>query len=206
MPVSYTVFILASLAMLAIPGPAVAYIVARSVEQGRTAGIVSALGLAAGSVVLVMAAAFGLSALLASSPRAYSVIRYAGAAYLVWLGVRILLAKPANPDLPPARVPLRRIFAEGIVVNLLNPKTALFFFAFLPQFVDPRGNVRAQLVLLGLTFTFLGVVTDSIYATLAGWLGRRATPAGRAGRVRQVAVATVYLVLGIAAAVVPTKQ
>jgi threonine/homoserine/homoserine lactone efflux protein len=201
------VFVAASLALLVIPGPAVMYIVARSIDQGRSAGIVSALGLAAGSVILIAAAAFGVSALLAASPVAFDVVRYAGAAYLAFLGIRTALSKPVPvADTHSSREPLGRIFAEGVVVNLLNPKTALFFFAFLPQFVNPQGNVRLQIVALGLTFSLMGMATDSIYAIVAGAIATRVRSGKRLPGIRRAAVATTYIVLSALALLVhPTK-
>src|SRR5688572_13875852 len=136
-PSRFLLFLAASLALLIVPGPAVMYIVARSIDQGRSAGIVSALGLAAGSVILIVAAAVGVSAVLAASPAAFDAVRYLGAAYLAYLGIRTALSRlPTDKGEHAPPEPLRRIFLEAIVVNLLNPKTALFFFAFLPQFVD----------------------------------------------------------------------
>ena len=203
----FLVFLVASIALLVVPGPAVMYIVARSIDQGRTAGIVSALGLAAGSFILIGAAALGVSALLAASPVAFDVVRYAGAAYLAFLGIRTALSKPvAVSDTHAARASLARIFAEGIVVNLLNPKTALFFFAFLPQFVNPQGNVRLQIVALGLIFSLMGMVTDSIYATVAGAIASRVRSGDRLPRIRRVAVATTYIALSVLALLVhPTN-
>ncbi len=209
MPTSsgFLVFVVASLALLVVPGPAVMYIVARSIDQGRSAGIVSALGLMAGSFILVAAAAFGVAALLAASPVAFDVVRYGGAAYLAYLGIRTALTKPvATGETHAPREPLTRVFVEGIVVNLLNPKTALFFFAFLPQFVNPEGNVRLQIVLLGLTFSTMGMVTDSIYATVAGAIAMKARTGDRLPRIRRVAIATTYIALSILALLVhPTK-
>jgi threonine/homoserine/homoserine lactone efflux protein len=203
----FLVFVVASLALLVVPGPAVMYIVARSIDQGRSAGIVSALGLMAGSFILVAAAAFGVAALLAASPVAFGVVRYTGAAYLAYLGIRTALTRPVatgETHAPPES--LGRVFAEGIVVNLLNPKTALFFFAFLPQFVNPEGNVRLQIVLLGLTFSTMGMVTDSIYATVAGAIAMKIRTGDRLPRIRRVAVATTYIALSILALLVhPTK-
>jgi threonine/homoserine/homoserine lactone efflux protein len=175
-------FVVAAVTLLVIPGPAVLYIVTRSVDQGRAAGLASVCGVHVGTLVHVAAAALGLSALLVSSATAYDTVRWLGAAYLVWLGVRRLLARdedlPATPG-PDARRPgLRRIFAQGVVVNVLNPKTALFFLAFLPQFVDTsRGSVPLQVVVLGVAFVLLGLLSDGAYAlaasTGAGWLRRR---------------------------------
>ena len=135
-------FIVASVVLLLTPGPAVLFIVARSLEQGRAAGLVSVLGIHLGTIVHITAAAVGLSALLVSSALAFAIVKYLGAAYLIWIGIRTLLARDPDPEAPrvPAE-PLRRVFRDGFVVNLFNPKTAIFFLAFLPQFVDPA---RAQ--------------------------------------------------------------
>jgi len=180
------VFAVAAVTLLVIPGPAVLYIVGRSVGQGRAAGLASVCGIHVGSLLHVAAAALGLSALLVSSALAYDTVRYLGAAYLVWLGVQRLLAR--DEDAGPAgaaRERLGRILAQGVVVNVLNPKTALFFFAFLPQFVDPAaGSVPLQVAVLGATFVGLGLVTDSAYALLA------ATGAGLLRRRRRVARAS----------------
>ena len=175
-------FTVAAVTLLVIPGPAVLYIVTRSVDQGRAAGLASVCGVHVGTLVHVAAAALGLSALLVSSATAYDAVRWLGAAYLVWLGVRRLLARdeddPAAPGPGARRLGLRRIFAQGVVVNVLNPKTALFFLAFLPQFVDTsRGSVPVQVVVLGVAFVLLGLLSDGAYAlaasTGAGWLRRR---------------------------------
>ena len=179
-------FAAAAITLLVIPGPSVLYIVTRSVDQGRAAGLASVGGIHVGTLVHVAAAAFGLSALLVSSATAYNAVRWVGAAYLIWLGVRRLLAREedaagiAGAGRGPGsrRVGLRRVFAQGVVVNVLNPKTALFFFAFLPQFVDTaRGSVPFQVLVFGVAFVLLGLVSDGTYALLAstgaGWLRRR---------------------------------
>jgi threonine/homoserine/homoserine lactone efflux protein len=183
-------FTVAAITLLVIPGPAVLYIVTRSVDQGRAAGLASVAGIHVGTLVHVAAAALGLSALLVSSATAYNTVRWVGAAYLVFLGVQRLLARDepsgAAPDRLASRRGLRRIFAQGVVVNVLNPKTALFFFAFLPQFVDlSRGSVPLQVLVLGVAFVLLGLLSDGAYALLAasgaGWLRRR-PGAARASR------------------------
>lgn len=134
-PTKLYLFIIASLALLLVPGPAVLYIIGRSVSQGRPAGVASVLGIEVASLVHVTAAALGLSAILLSSALAFNVVKYLGAAYLIYLGIRTLLSKDKAPEEAAAKPDsLRRIFTQGVVVNLLNPKTALFFFAFLPQF------------------------------------------------------------------------
>ena len=179
---TFALFAAAAITLLVIPGPSVLYIVTRSVDQGRAAGLASVGGIHVGTLVHVAAAAFGLSALLVSSATAYNAVRWVGAAYLIWLGIHRLLAhdedaRPAGDDRP-HRLGLRRVFAQGVVVNVLNPKTALFFFAFLPQFVDTtRGSVQFQVVVFGVAFVLLGLVSDGTYAVAAaagaGWLRRR---------------------------------
>jgi threonine/homoserine/homoserine lactone efflux protein len=163
------VFSLAALGLLVIPGPAVFYIVTRSIDQGRTAGLVSVLGIHLGSFVHIAAAALGVSALIASSVVAFNVVKYVGAGYLIFLGIKRLLDRNGD-DLVADRAPLsyRRIFFQGMVVNILNAKTALFFFAFLPQFVDQsRGPVPLQMTIFGLLFVLLGMISDSAYAFVA---------------------------------------
>ena len=191
-------FCAAALALLAIPGPAVLYIVVQSAEQGRRVGLASVAGIHVGSLVHVVAATAGLSALIVTSAVAFSVIKYAGAAYLIYLGVRKLLERSPPVEVERRREPLRRAFARGIVVNVLNPKTALFFLAFLPQFVDPdRGAVWSQVFVLGLLFIALGLVSDSLYALAAGTLGGLIR---RRRRVVKYGSGAVYVGLGAAAA------
>ena len=168
-------FALAAIALAAVPGPAVLYIVAQSVGGGRVAGLFSALGVATGGAVHVAAAAIGLSSLLVSSALAFEIVKYAGAAYLVYLGVRRLLAReePGRVDgaARPARSPWS-LYRQGVVVNVLNPKTAIFFLAFIPQFVDPRnGAVPGQIAVLGLVFVAVALASDSAYALAAGTAG-----------------------------------
>jgi threonine/homoserine/homoserine lactone efflux protein len=171
----------ASLALLAIPGPAVIYVVTRSLDQGRTAGMVSMLGVETGTFAYALAAAAGLTGLIAASVTAFTVVKYAGAAYLVYLGVRKLLERPEETQ-PEVLVTGRsRLFLKGALVQLLNPKIAIFFVAFLPQFVhSSRGPVAVQILVLGTIFTVLAILSDGAYVLLAGavgsWLrtGRRA--------------------------------
>lgn len=177
-PASIAVFAGAALLLLVIPGPSVLYIVTRSATQGRQAGLVSVLGVHTGTLVHVVAAALGLSALLVASATAFTVVKVAGGAYLVYLGVRRLLdrspALAGDEARPAAERNLRRIYTQGVVVNVLNPKTALFFLAFLPQFLDrDRGPIPAQVAVLGVVFVALGIVSDGTYAVLAGTLGAR---------------------------------
>ena len=195
-------FALAAIALLVVPGPSVLYVITRSVDQGRRAGLVSVLGLHTASIIHVTAAATGLSAVLLASATAFQVVKLAGAAYLVVLGVNKLLGRGAHERVGLAPASLRRIYGQGFVVNLLNPKTALFFVAFLPQFVKPeRGPVAVQVCVLGLLFISLGLLSDSAYAVVAGTLAprlRRPRP-GTVSRPER-ATGLVYIGLGIVAA------
>ena len=208
-PHTLLLFVIAALVLLLTPGPAVMYIVARGVHQGRQAGIVSALAVGLGNFMHALAATLGLSALLLSSALAFTVVKYLGAAYLIYIGVRTLLSRGADAHAGPhvERRALRRIFWQGFVVAVLNPKTALFFFAFLPQFVDPaRGGVPLQFLFFGSLFAAVGVCSDSLYGVLAGslsgWL-RRSTHSLRHGR---YATGTVYVGLGLTAAVTEPQR
>ncbi len=167
---SLLLFVSAALVLLAIPGPAVLYVTSRSIGHGRAAGFVSALGIGVGTLVHVAAAAVGLSALLMSSATAFGAVKYLGATYLIYLGAQKLRTREAfvlSQDAPRTR--LSRIFGQGIVVNILNPKTALFFFAFLPQFVDAsHGAVALQILFLGTLFAVMGITSDSLWALFAG--------------------------------------
>jgi threonine/homoserine/homoserine lactone efflux protein len=194
-------FVPASLALLVIPGPAVAFIVARSLQQGRAAGLVSVLGIHTGSVVHVAAAAAGLSALIATSAVAFTAVKFAGAGYLLFLGIRQLRAREDPAAADPEPEPHWRLFRSGVVVNVLNPKTAIFFLAFLPQFADPaRGPVWIQAVVLGSVFMLLGMLTDSSYALAAGTLGARFRGSARVRRLTGRISGGVYMALGAVAA------
>ena len=194
-----SLFCAATLALLLVPGPAVLFIVSRSVTQGRAAGLVSVLGVHTGSLVHVIAAALGISALLAASATAFTMVKWAGVAYLVWLGARKLLQK--GPAEEPADEPvrsMRRLFWEGVVVNVLNPKTAIFFLAFLPQFTDrSAGPIGPQILLFGLIWIVLGVTSDGAYAMTSSALAGRVRRSPRARRRLDVGSGLVYL--GLAA-------
>ena len=200
---TFALFAAASLALLVVPGPAVLFIVTRSAEQGRRVGLASVAGVHVGTVVHVVAAAAGLSALLVSSAAAFSVVKYAGAAYLVLLGLSRLLGRTrAAAGGPPSTASAGRAFRQGVVVNVLNPKTALFFLAFLPPFLDPaRGPLFVQVLLLGMTFITLGLLSDGAYAVLASYLARRWRRRTRAARLGERASGLVYVGLGVVAAV-----
>lgn len=203
-------FLTAALVLLLIPGPAVLYIVARSVDHGHKAGLASSSGIATGTLAHVLAATAGLSALLISSARAYAVVKYAGAAYLFYLGVKKFRERYYADDewkevqtLPS----LRRVYSQGVLVQLLNPKPAIFLFAFLPQFVNPaRGHVGLQFFALGMLFTLMGLVSDSLWAltagSAAGWLRQNRAFV----RNQRFVVGAVYLGLGVATAVSGSKH
>ena len=201
-PSSFLLFLTGALVLLVIPGPAVLYILSRTLVQGRLAGVVSAAGIAVGTLGHVAAAILGLSALVASSARAFYAVKYLGAAYLVFLGARMLLRR----DSPAIEVreggrSLRRIFVQGILVNLLNPKTALFFLAFLPQFVDPsRGHVSVQILALGTAFAVFGLCSDSSWALLAGTLAQRLPSNLRWRRAQNNISGSALIALGLATA------
>jgi threonine/homoserine/homoserine lactone efflux protein len=201
-PASLTIFILAALALLLMPGPAVLYIVGRSIEQGRLAGIVSTLGIALGSTAHVVFAALGLSALLMQSALAFSVVKYLGAAYLVFLGIRTFMSKEEVGEVQtPKQMRYSRLFTQGFIVNLLNPKTALFFFAFLPQFVSPaQGSVILQIIVLGAIFVAMAIVSDGMYALVAGTAGEWLSGNRRVARAQKYLAGTIYLSLGITTA------
>lgn len=199
---------LATLILLITPGPAVLYIVARSLDQGRLAGFVSVLSIEVGNFVHVLAAALGLSAILVSSALAFSIVKYLGAAYLIYLGVRrMLVREPAHQPTAIQRQRLGRIFRQGVLVTILNPKTALFFFAFLPQFVDPtKGSITLQLLTLGCLFVIMAIVTDGLYALLAGTFGQWLKDTRTFLRIERYVVGTVYIGLGLTAAFSGTKR
>jgi threonine/homoserine/homoserine lactone efflux protein len=195
-------FIAAALVLLLTPGPGVMYIVARSIGQGSRAGLVSVLGLAAGALVHVAAAAAGISTILLASATAFGFVKAAGAAYLIYLGIRTLLARGAVASTGVCTPRSSgRLFADGVLVSVLNPKIALFFLAFLPQFVDPgRGPIAQQILLLGLLYVALALVTDSAYALLAGSLRHRLRDRALQGPLPRYISGSVYLGLGVGTA------
>jgi threonine/homoserine/homoserine lactone efflux protein len=198
-PSTLALFTLAALALIAIPGPNMVFVATRAVSEGRRSGLWCALGLETGTIIHVCAAAAGLSALIASSATAFDALRYLGAAYLVFLGIKALRRRPATgEDATPAPVSLGRAYRQAIVVQLLNPKVALFFLAFLPQFLDPaRGPVWSQVLVLGAILGVLGFFMDCAYAIVsAAAAGKLRGRGGGGGKV----TGTVYLVLGAAAA------
>jgi threonine/homoserine/homoserine lactone efflux protein len=202
-PGAFAVFAAASLALAVVPGPAVLYIVAQSIDRGRLAGVVSALGVAVGGLVHVTAAAVGLSSLLVSSATAFNVVKYAGAGYLIGLGLWTILRRPEEPSVElPRERKLSRRFWQGVVVNVFNPKTALFFFAFLPQFVDPdKGSAALQIGVLGLVFVTLAVLSDCGWALAAGTASDRLRGSRRFLAVQRYVSGSVFVGLGALTAV-----
>jgi threonine/homoserine/homoserine lactone efflux protein len=199
---AFLTFLVAALALNFAPGPDMLYVLGRSLGQGRKAGVVSSLGIFAGCLVHIAAAALGLAALLRASAVAYNVIRYAGAAYLIYLGVRTLASKDARNELSPGASPspasLSRIFMQGVITNVLNPKVAMFFVAFLPQFVNgARGSVVFQIAVLGLIFDAGGTLVNIGVAFFAGEIGNRLRESIRAARWQRWLTGSIFIGLGV---------
>lgn len=196
-------FVTASVVLAVTPGPGVVYIVTRTLTQGRAAGLASVVGVACGNFLNVAGASLGLAALLAVSSRAFTVVQVAGAAYLVWLGVQAWRAPATRigerAALPP--VPVGRLARDGLLVALLNPKTALFFGAFLPQFIDPARPALAQALALGALFVAIALCSDALYVVAATRLAPRLARLSGAQAGARVASATIYVALGVASLV-----
>ena len=195
-------FIVVALVVLIIPGPGVLYIIARSLSQGQRAGLISVLGLSTGALFQVAAATIGLSAILLTSATAFNIIKLLGAAYLIYLGIRTLFARHAIVDmeLPEPLAPIR-LFVDGIIISVFNPKIAVFFLAFLPQFISPdTGSIPQQIFLLGILYVAMALITDASYAILAGqlrlWLGSKIIQ----GPLPRYSSGLIYLALGISTA------
>ncbi len=201
---TYALFVAAALALLLVPGPAVVYVVARSVSGGRLTGLVSVLGIELGTLTHVLFAAAGLSAIVASSVVAFSVVKWLGAAYLIWIGLKQIFGRgDGETEVSGGGESRLRVFYQSVLVQILNPKGALFFLAFLPQFVDSsRGAAWTQIVVLGATLAFLGLFTDGLYAllggTAGGWIRKRGGGLRRAGR---YVTGGIYVALGAVAAI-----
>jgi threonine/homoserine/homoserine lactone efflux protein len=195
-------FLVASLLLAVTPGPGVFYIVARSISQGRASGLASVAGVALGNLGNAIAASFGLAALFAVSSVAFTIVKYAGAAYLIYLGIQALRApaRAHGQTLAIASLDLRRIFRDGFVVALLNPKTTIFFAAFLPQFINPNGSFAAQSILLGAVFVTIAAITDSIYALAASRIAPTLTRMKHAIAVGRYASGFTYIGMGFLAA------
>lgn len=204
---SILLFLAATLTLNLTPGPDMLYVVARSVGQGRAAGVASALGISLGCVCHMLAVAFGLSGLMLAIPTAYDVVKYAGAAYLVYLGVRVLVSRQTfaiddtvKPDT------MRSVFLQGVITNLLNPKVALFFLAFLPQFVDKtQGNIAAQIILLGVLFNISGTTVNVVVAVVASFAGQRFKARLRDSRMLRWLSGGIFIGLGVRLALLERK-
>lgn len=201
-------FAAGALILLLIPGPAVLYIVARSLDQGRRAGLISVLGLSVGGLVHVAAATAGLSAILLTSATAFGIVKGLGAGYLIYLGIRTFLDKGATQRLESSTArSSRRVFTDGMLVAVLSPKTALFFLAFLPQFVDSRrGPLPPQILMLGIVFMGMALVTDSAYALLAGSLRERLDERVLEKPLSRYLRGSLYVGLGISTALTGRRQ
>ena len=197
-PHALLLFLSVALVILLIPGPAVLFIVARSIEEGRSAGISSIIGLSAGGMVHVLGAAVGLSAFLARGGLPFNIIKYLGAAYLVYLGFRTL-RDPITKAVGRASTSPRstRLLMDGFAVNVLNPKSALFLFAYLPQFVDPsRGSPVLQILFLGVLFHALAIITDLAYVLVASEARGLLLSSSRSQRHGRIASGSTYIGLG----------
>jgi threonine/homoserine/homoserine lactone efflux protein len=198
---TFAAFLIASTILAVTPGPGVIYVVTRTLSRGRQAGLASVGGIALGNLANATAASLGLAALLAASATAFAVMKLAGAAYLVFLGLRALRAKPrvqvpATAD----RASDRRLFADGFLVALLNPKTALFFAALLPQFINPDAPPLAQGLILACVFVSIALCTDTIYVLAAAALAPKFTATSSSRAVARYVTAATFIGLGVYAA------
>src|SRR5262245_34754341 len=193
-------FLVASIILAVTPGPGVAYIVTRSLLQGRRSGMASVAGVAIGNFGNALAASLGLAALLATSSVAFSIVKYLGAAYLIYLGIQTIRRRDEGNSTAVAEVPLRTVFRDGLIVALFNPKTAIFFAAFLPQFISPGQPFLAQSVVLGAIFVLIAAVSDSGYALAASAIARWLTGSRRLGRVGAILGGATDIALGVATA------
>lgn len=194
-------FLAASIVLAVTPGPGVIYIVTRTLAQGRAAGVGSIAGVACGNLLNSLGASLGLAALFAVSSLAFTVVKYAGAAYLIYLGIKMLRGAPraeASRMVVPA--PVGRVFREGVLVALLNPKTTIFFAAFLPQFMQPGMPALPQAVMLGSIFVVVAAASDLGYVLLASWFAPRFARAGAAPRIGRYASGGALIALGVASA------
>ncbi|MGZ4890362.1 MAG: LysE family translocator, partial [Candidatus Angelobacter sp.] len=195
---AFPTFLVAALALNLAPGPDMLYVIGRSVGQGRKAGIVSSLGVFVGCWAHILAAAFGIAALLRSSPVAFNVVRYAGAAYLIYLGFRMLMQKTDLASQQLKAESLTSVFRQGVITNMLNPKVAIFFLAFLPQFIDARhGSVALQIVLLGLIFNVGGTLVNLAVAYAGGTLGELLRRNQRIARLQRRFTGLIFVGLGL---------
>lgn len=206
-PSQLVFFLGAALALLLVPGPAVLYITARSANQGRLAGLVSVLAIESANLLQAVAATLGLSAILLSSALAFNLVKYLGAAYLIYLGFQKLFYFNETEQEAVQPESLAHIYWQGFAINLLNPKTALFFFAFLPQFVNPaKGNVMGQTLFLGVLFVGMALMTDSLYALLASSLAEKLRGNQHFRKGQRYFAGLIYVGLGITTALTGSRK
>lgn len=195
------IFLTASILLDISPGPDTLYVLTRTVAQGRRAGLLSSIGVCSGALVHVSAAAFGLSVILATSAVAFMAVKYAGAAYLIYLGIRTLRARGEALTIEatrPAKASGWKVFRDGVIVDVLNPKPALFFMAFLPQFVNPAaGHATLQFFALGLIVIAIALVWETLLVLFAHGVSRRLSGNRRIGQWLNRAVGTIFIALGI---------
>lgn len=198
-PENILLFITAATILIIVPGPAVLYIMMKSMEQGYKAGIASVLGVGVGAMVHVVAAAIGISALLVASATAFSILKYAGALYLIYLGVKKIVDKaPPIEQQKIDKKSLFNIFYEGVIINVLSPKSAIFFFAFLPQFINPeRGGTTSQILFLGLLFFIIALISDMCYVLLSGKLVKQFKSSKVYPRLQKYASGSIHIALGL---------
>ncbi len=197
-PTTFLLFALATFLLTVSPGPGVLYVTARALSQGRAAGFASMFGIEAGEVIWLAGAATGVAALLSASAAALGVLRWAGAAYLVYLGVQRWRHAEETPE--PGRAGLGRIFGQGVVTQLLNPKVVVFFVAFLPQFLNPARPIAPQVAALGVVYVAIAVAVDVTYVLTASAVAKRLMSSALARRRTGQASAVTYVALGVTAA------
>ncbi len=198
---SIVAFAIASLALLVIPGPAVLYVINRSIADGRSTALAAVAGLEIGNFMHVVAATLGLSAVIAASATAFGVVKWIGAGYLIYTGIRTLSRKPAAFNEEQKTLSRRKSFTQGIVVNTFNPKVALFFLSFLPQFIDTeKGSTALQSLVLGSIFVLLGMCSDGLYAILASALRGPMLRGKSLPIVQRYVAGSVFVLLGVVAA------
>ena len=194
-------FAIASLALLVIPGPAVLYVINRSISDGRSTALAAVAGLEIGNFMHVVAATLGLSAVIAASATAFGVVKWIGAGYLIYTGIRTLSSKPTAFNQEQKTLTRRKSFTQGIVVNTFNPKVALFFLSFLPQFINTeKGSTALQSLVLGSIFVLLGMCSDGLYAILASALRGPLLRGKSLPFVQRYVAGSVFVLLGIVAA------
>ena len=197
---SMIAFAVASLALLVIPGPAVLYVINRSIADGRSIALAGVAGLELGNFVHVIAATIGLSALIAASATAFGVVKWIGAGYLIYIGIRTILRKPAAFSQEQKSLSRRKSFTQGIIVNTFNPKVALFFLSFLPQFIDEKsGSAALQSLILGSLFVAIGLCTDGMYAFLASALRTTLLRGKSLPFIQRYVAGSVFVLLGVVA-------